>query len=233
MLKDDIGMMPSQIRECICHVRRIFPDRSNWSEYPNIWYEVQQDIAQAQWYEIYDLIEHVGEYLRRNKSVREYNRFEVAVNTLFEQEGVIWRFEDGKVLLRDEAVSDLLNDESALSLEESEFDIARQELKEAWDDLSRRPAPDLSGAVHHAMAALEAVGRRSTGSANETLGKLIKKNPNLFPSPIGRCIDLLWGYASEHARHGNEDRELAFPEAYLIVAIASALCSYLIKRYDG
>src|SRR5207302_360348 len=37
----DLGWSPSSLRDIMCRVLRKAPDESNWSEYPNIWGEVQ------------------------------------------------------------------------------------------------------------------------------------------------------------------------------------------------
>ena len=50
------------------------------------------------------------------------------------------------------------------ALERADFQVACDELGEAWGALSRRPTPNISGAVMNAMAALEAVARQWSGS---------------------------------------------------------------------
>jgi hypothetical protein len=37
----ELDWAPSSLRPIICHVLREVPDRNNWSEFPNIWDEVQ------------------------------------------------------------------------------------------------------------------------------------------------------------------------------------------------
>ena len=36
----DCNLSPSSLRSIVCKILRERPDRSNWSEYPNIWEEV-------------------------------------------------------------------------------------------------------------------------------------------------------------------------------------------------
>ncbi|MDA1018408.1 MAG: hypothetical protein O3A00_28625, partial [Planctomycetota bacterium] len=104
------------------------------------------------------------------------------------------------------------------------------ELKEAIGDVSRRPAPDTSGAIQHAMAALECVARDIAEDPKPTLGKLIQKHPDLFPPPVDKAIEKLWGYASEIARHGREGNDPTREEAILVVGVSATLVNYLIHK---
>src|SRR5689334_4478343 len=55
----DLGVDPSSLREIICRVLRRKPDPHNWSEYPNIWGEVQWLTDQCEWFRVYDIIEAI------------------------------------------------------------------------------------------------------------------------------------------------------------------------------
>ena len=55
-------------------------------------------------------------------------------------------------------------------LDETGLKRAANEMREALRDISRRPEPDITGAIQHAMAALEATAREATGQSNPTLG---------------------------------------------------------------
>ena len=101
-------------------------------------------------------------------------------------------------------------------------------MREALRDISRRPEPDITGSIQHAMAALEATAREVTGQSNPTLGKLV---PMLnLPAPLDQAVHKLWGYASERGRHIREQELVDHSEAELIVAIAGALCAFLAQR---
>jgi len=229
LLHDQFNMSPSWIRDVICGVRRIRPDPSNWSPYPNIWGEAQDLVYGAEWFEFYDFVEACAESLRQRG---ELANFETAMNQLFEEEHIGWCLVDGELELQgDEPLENLLEDAHE-DLETSGFNIAFQELREARTDLSRRPDPDLSGAVHHAMAALESVAREVAGEPKRTLGDIIKRNPGLFPPPVNDATAKLWGFASEHGRHGSEARNLDWAETILVVGTTTALCSYLIAKQE-
>jgi hypothetical protein len=108
--------------------------------------------------------------------------------------------------------------------------MAREELAEALKDLSRRPTPDLTGALQHAMAALECTAREATSDRNSTLGEILKKRPGLVPRPLDDAVKRLWGYASETARHVREDRTPERAEAELAVGVAASVCTYLSAK---
>jgi hypothetical protein len=120
------------------------------------------------------------------------------------------------------------------TLDEAKLPTARQEIHEALRALSRRPEPDLTGAIHHAMGALECTAREATGDPRATLGEVLKRHSNLLPKPMDEATSKLWGYASEMARHIREGRLPARSEAELVVGTSAALCTYLAEKIrDG
>lgn len=229
LLHDRLNKSPSWIRDVICGVRRVRPDPSNWSPYPNIWGEAQDLVYGAEWFEFYDFVEACADSLRQSG---ELARFESAMNQIFDEEHIGWRLVDGVLEIQGDELLETLIEESHEKLEASGFNVASQELREARTDLSRRPDPDLSGAVHHAMAALEAVAREVTGEPKRTLGDIIKRHPGLLPPPVDEAASKLWGFASEQGRHGSEGRNLEWAETMLVVGTAAALCSYLIAKQE-
>ena len=116
------------------------------------------------------------------------------------------------------------------SLETSGRPTSSNELHEALRDLSRRPAPDVTGAVQHSMAALECVARDISGDSQLTLGGIVQRHREMFPAPIDQVIDRLWGYSSETARHVREGQVVGFEEAVLVVQLSAAVCNYLSNR---
>lgn len=224
IVHDEMDKKPKWLRSVICGVLRVREDPDNWSDYPNIWQEVQGMVLSCDWFRVYDIIEGIYKLLVRKKV------FEVKINELFVEEGIGWQLVNGEIQVRgDEAFECILAD-SAEVLDQPGMTTATTELHEAIHDLSRRPKPDLSGAIQHAMAALECVARQVSGDEKPTLGGVIKKHPDLFPPPVDKAVEKLWGYASEQARHGRESRDLAWEEVQLIVGISAVLCSYLVQK---
>lgn len=230
LIHDDLKKPPSWIRDVICGVRRVRPDPSNWSPYPNIWGEAQDLVYGAEWFEFYDFVEACADAERQRGHLDE---FEERMNRLFEEEHIGWRLNEGVLEVHGDDTLETVTGTTEEELEQSGFQVASQEFREARTDLSRRPEPDLSGAVHHAMAALEAVAREVSGDSKCTLGEIIKKHPELLPPPVDDAAAKLWGFASEQGRHCREDRQLEWPETLLVVGIAGTLCSYLSAKKNG
>jgi hypothetical protein len=97
-------------------------------------------------------------------------------------------------------------------------------------DLSRRPEPDITGAIQHAMAALECVARDVSGEPKLTLGEIIKRHAVLIPAPLDQAIERTWGYSSERGRHLREGRNPDMDEAQLIVGLSAVVITYLSSK---
>lgn len=119
--------------------------------------------------------------------------------------------------------------EGQLLLSQQHRTTVAYELHEAQQDLSRRPQPEISGAIQHAMAALECVTRDVIGS-KDTLGQLIQRNTGLFPKPVDHIVEKVWAYSSNFGRHLMEKNPPEFEEAELMVGVSGVLCRYLARR---
>ena len=51
------SLTPSKIRDTVCQVVLVSPNRNNWSEYPNIWDEVLYLLNGCEWFKVYDVAE--------------------------------------------------------------------------------------------------------------------------------------------------------------------------------
>ena len=151
--------------------------------------------------------------------------FEQRLNDFLLENGIGWQLHAGKITRRGSEAFDRSTHGTPERLEESGFQRAANEMREALKDISRRPQPDITGAIQHAMAALEVTAREVTGQPKPTLGKLISAL-NL-PTPLDQAVHKLWGYASEHGRHIREQQDVDHAEAELIVTVAGSLCGFL------
>lgn len=234
--KEDCGLSPHDLRDIVCKVLRKRPDPSNWSPYPNVWNKVEWLVEQSPWFRVYDIIETIWERLEEKpvKSQGGYlpaqPLFEAEVSELMAEFGIGWKLEDGHVQARGEESYESYLKAAEDSLREAGKPTALTELKEAIRDISRRPTPDTSGAIQHAMAALECVARDATNDPKPTLGKLMQMHPGLFPKAVDSAVEKLWGYASENARHGREGNDPTREEAMLVVGISATLANYLIHK---
>jgi len=231
----ECGLIPSTLRDIVCRVLRRPPDQDNWSG-PNIEDENKDLIDSCEWFYIYDLVEEIYNELRSSKydGVRGKSAFEhlgAEINRVFYRDGIGWKIEDGIIKIRGSEAFEKATRNAIDELESSGRDTAKNEIKEALNDLSRRPEPDITGAVQHSLAAVECVARDITGDSS-TLGALIKRNPDLFPKPLDSSVKKAWGYASEFGRHLREGRTPDIYEVEFLVGFSSLLCTYLTKKAE-
>ncbi len=229
----ELDLDPNTIRDVLCTVLRKLPNSNNWTAYPNIWNECQWLMNDAPWYKVYDFVEALYRHLAKHRGPARHQNWEELINEYFVEVGVGWRLADGQIETRGAEAFETSVDDARGALESAGLHTARSEIHEALGDLSRRPGPDLTGAVQHAMAALECTAREATGDQRATLGEILKRYPDLVPKPLDDALGKMWGYASEMARHIREGRTPSRAEAELVVGVASAMCNYLATRLGG
>jgi hypothetical protein len=221
---------------CTTTLRR--EDPNNWTEYPNIDEEVRDILDQCDWFEVYDIIEAIAAGLKESDDRYFGNRddrlevFTSRINRAFSKHGIGWQLIDGRVEVRGEEVFETVARPTIGALADAGWATTADQLHEALKDLSRRPEPDITGAVQHAMAAVECLAREVTGD-KDTLGSIIKRHPGLLPPPLDTGVRMLWGFASERGRHLREGAEPSHDEAELVVTVAAAVASYLRRKLDG
>jgi hypothetical protein len=223
----DLDLSPSTIRSVLCNTLRKIPDSNNWSQYPNIWWECEYLIENCPWYKVYDFVESLYGTLHKSSDPVRASVWEKLINECFIEQGVGWHMVEGQLESRGPEGFKVAVDTARQSLEEAKLPTAHDEIHEAMKDLSRRPEPDLTGAIHHAMGALECTARTCTGNLKATLGEILKKSPDMLPKPLDSALSQIWGYASEMARHIREGRTPKYAEAEMVVGVAAAACTYL------
>ena len=224
------GMGPKSIRSIACRVLLTAPDRNNWSDYPNVWEEALGLLESCEWYKVYDIAEAIWRALEHDPDRQQ--EFEHELNRFFREKGIGWELKnpDGIVFRGSEAFG-AATSEAAQVLKETGRETAAAEIHEALRDISRRPDPDRTGAIQHAIAALECTARDVTGDSKATLGALVPKLD--LPKPLDVAVEKLWGFASDRARHLREGKNVSADEAELVVSVACAVCAFLAKRPGG
>lgn len=220
------GLRPGHMRSLLCALFYKRPDPSNWSEYPNIANEVQMLMDECPWYEVYDAIEAIYTDLHRSGRAPA---FESEVNRYFERAGIGWKLVSGRVELRGAEAFEVAIRDATAHMKAIGRTTSAQELHEAIVDLSKRPLPEITGAIQHAMAALECISRDVVGS-NDTLGTLVQRNPGLFPRPMDAIVQQAWGWSSNYGRHLQEGKSPSFEEAEMLVGLSGVLCRYLARK---
>ena len=227
LIAENAGMSPGTIRNVICSVLLVRPDPSNWSEYPNIWDEVNGLIKNCSWFKVYDIAEAIHAAFAAQHSDGA-DMFQERLNEYLRENGIGWQMTAGRVVYRGSEAFTEATREAAAVLVQTGRSAAANEVHEALADISRRPTPDVTGAIQHSIAALECTARDVTGEPNFTLGRLV---PRLaLTPPLDTAVEKLWGYASERARHIREGQAVSSEEAELVVSVACAVCTFLSKR---
>lgn len=220
------GMSFKTIRIITCRVLFIAPDRNNWSD-SNIREEIEGLLADCDWCKVYDIAEDLWRSLENDYENQQL--FADELNRFFREKGIGWDLkEPGGIVFRGGETFTATTREAAQALEDAGLATAANEIHEALRDISRRPEPDRTGAIQHAIAALECTAREVSGEPNATLGALIPKLH--LPKPLDAATEKLWGFASDRARHVREGRSVSDDEAELIVSVSCAVSAFLTKR---
>ena len=235
----EFRITPKSLREIICSVLRIAPNQDNWSNYPNVDQEIRGILYDCKWYYIYDILSKkvlifTPSYYNSKSLCPPYisDTFADEINQYFCEHGIGWQLIEGQIEIRGSEEFEESIRKTHEILKNTDHHIASNELREARLDLSRRPNPDVTGAIQHAMAALECVARSMSGNSTSTLGEIIKQNPNLLPQPLDQAVRKIWGYASDRGRHLREDHLPEYNEAELIVGLSSIISFYLMQKNE-
>jgi hypothetical protein len=235
----EAGLGPHEVRTIVCRLLRVTEDPTNWSAFPNVDMEVRGHLTDCAWYEVYDLAEVLYKELSRRRvrsscdpSTRGVEHFQRNLNDYLRRRGIGWQLLDGQIQVRGEETFEQVLTSSQTALQAASLPTAASELREALRDLSRRPSPDVTGAVQHALAALECVARSAANDPKPTLGQILVRYPGLLPSPLNVAVEKLWGYASEQGRHLREGRVPTYPEAELAVYVCASVSSYLSAKIE-
>jgi hypothetical protein len=142
--------MPSGTSHALFLEKR--PDPGNWSEYPNVWDEAQSNVYNCEWFQVYDIIERIWNNLKAgdDQSLREPKApaFEQAINDFFATKGIGWQLVNGEIVVRGTEAFEATVKTAKTALEDSGRPTAAKHIHEALQALSRRPEPNLPGAVY-------------------------------------------------------------------------------------
>ena len=99
LIAQDAGMTPTAMRRIICAILLIRPDPSNWSDYPNIWEEVNILVGDCLWFKVYDIAEGLHAALAQYHPDRA-SAFQDRLNDFFRENGIGWQMADGRIFYR-------------------------------------------------------------------------------------------------------------------------------------
>ena len=230
----NLGMLSKDLRNIVCDLLVISPNPSNFVD-NSIWDEVNQLIQSCDWFMVYDVAEVIYTKFLEDQFYQITNpespqKYCKRLNQYLQEHGIGWEMRDGQIQFRGSDTFSEITKNAVAALEKSGRTTATSEIREAINDISRRPVPDLSGSVQHIIVALEAIARDVTGKSKPNLGQLIQLL-NL-PEELDKAVKNIWRYSSEYARHRKEGQALNLIDVELLVSVAGALCTYLSKRHN-
>jgi hypothetical protein len=174
--------------------------------------------------------------------VEEPRRLGAEINKIFEEEGVGYRWTDGRLVRFDAEITHTEAVVPAIAVLANErFGAAGAEFDEAVADFARGAYRD---ALTNANAALESVLKVLTGKTSGTAGDLIgeARRQGLIPKPLGASVEnlekLMHGIpairAQEGSSHGLGDRTGLADErlARLILTMTAAVIVFLADDGD-
>jgi hypothetical protein len=200
----------------------------------------KQALLHCEWFCLYDILEdsyaqlvsYEAEYADENEEPRAFP-FRNAINDYFRYAGIGWQLlGDGQIVTRGDDAFESTVQTAVTTLAESGRQTAASHLQEAVKALSARPEPNCPGAIYHAMGSMECLARDLTGMPKDTLGQILKRRPDLLPSPLDEALSKIWGYVSNEARHVVEGRNPERAETALIVGLVGATVTYLSAKAE-
>ncbi len=99
MLADSLGLDPDDTRSEVCRILLKIPKNSNWTLYPNIFNEVNDLVAEAPWFRVYDIAEGFYDRLESSYPPRG-QEFQERLNEFFREKGIGWEMQDGRIVVR-------------------------------------------------------------------------------------------------------------------------------------
>ena len=222
---------PTEQRRILCNALRVIPDKSNWSEYPNIENEVLDLIAMKPWYRFYDALERIQLYLPDMQHLTYYKK----MNALFDDEQVGYRFEVGNIVRigTEELHSAVKAARNALQGER--FAEPRRQFERGYEFRNGRP-PDWPNAIKEAVNSVEAVLQVVYDRPGMALPTIVSQNfPDELPGGIKKMFRSLYsqGSGTVGARHASiGGNEPTGPRAELAIHIAAALHAFTVVELD-
>ncbi|MYE40436.1 MAG: hypothetical protein F4X27_09460 [Chloroflexi bacterium] len=222
---------PSEQRRVLCGALRIPPDRSNWSEFPNVDEEVAGLTTVEPWYRFFDALERIPMFLAGKDVEAYYQR----MNSLLSDEGVGYRFEAGAIV---RLGTDEFHESVAIArttLHYEKFVEPLRQFERAYEFRNSFP-PDWPNAIKEAVNSVEAVLQVIYCRPGVALPTIVSQNfPEELPGGIKRLFHSLYSQGSgtvgaRHAAIGGI--EPTGPRAELAIHIASALNAFAVAELE-
>lgn len=191
-------------------------------------------ISTAPYNEVLDILWYTCSWISRYTTAEFSNEMYKAMNSLFEEEYVGYRFIAGEIVPITDKIESAEIEQACLI----PFDGARTQLQKALGFLSDREHPDYKNCAKESISAVESVCKVLANDPKAELGKslksLIANGLNIHGS-LKSAILALYGYASDEGgiRHAERETEstVTFEEAKFMMVTCSAIVNYLVAEY--
>jgi hypothetical protein len=222
---------------CKAILANVFGERNNLDtgyvyKWSSVFEKINAVINGASYNEVLDIVWYSCKWL--NNNFNNYDFSYNAMNALFEQEYVGYRFVNGKIVaITDKTEIDEIEQACTTSIEG-----CKSHIEKAVGFLSDREKKDYKNCIKESVSAVEAICQIITGDSTATLGAAIKKlkdNGMNIHSALESAFSKLYGYTSDEGgiRHceGLFISNVTFEEAKFMLVSCSAFVNYLIAEY--
>lgn len=229
---EDLGYKtPTAQRSVLCKALRISPDPYSWSDYPNVDNEVAELVAIEPPEQFLAGIQRLPKFLVAERVQQYYE----AMNALFAEERVDYRFESGTIVrLVTEQIHAAI-EQAKVALEDAKFAEPRRQLERGYDFLIGPPA-DWANAIKEAANSVEGALQVIYGQPGTSLTTIVSANfPEDVPSGVKKLFQAIYSQASgtTGARHASiGGNKPTGPRAELALHVAAALHKFAVSELD-
>ena len=222
---------PTAQRTIICKAWRVPPDRSNWSDYPNVEDEVVSLLTSGLWNELFDRIERIPKFLKPYEIEDFYEKF----NRLLAEESIGYYFQGDKVVPVGTEELDTVVEVARTALSSEKFAEPRRQFERGLEFRSTRP-PDWANAIKEAVNSVEGVLQIIYNRPGVSLTTIVREElPADLPGNIKELFKSLYGQGSgtvgaRHASIGGNEPNAA--RAELALHVAAALHGFAVGELD-
>ena len=196
------------------------------STVPRVMEWLKKWFYQAEWYEVYNFLEHL-------LLIDETSIFARRVSFFLEREKSGYRIIENRLVPITDPV-ELRSVADAASLP-SRFSAVREHIQTAIALFSRKPEPDYRNSIKESISAVESLGRIITNNPKATLGDALKAMNDKTPMhpALKDAMSKLYGYTSDvgGVRHSlTEASNIDEADAKFMIVACSAFVNFCIQR---
>lgn len=196
--------------------------------------ELKIHIMQDEWYDVYDLMEFIANYLK-NVSVcyTGMSRYDFIhfCNVVLERENSAYRVVEGKFV---EIIDENEISEVEEAIEQAPYPAIKTHLNSALEKLADKKKPDYRNSIKESISAVEATARKITGESTlDTAFKKLSKDQVKIPKVLQDGMEKIYHFTNgtDGIRHALMDEEkLGFAEAKYMLVSCSAFVNYLTAK---